>query len=33
MLAAAAATVGAAGALAFCFFYVTLLRRLQKAGG
>ena len=24
--------VGAAGALAFCFFYATLLRRLQKAG-
>jgi hypothetical protein len=32
VLAAAAAVVGAAGALAFCFFYATLLRRLQKAG-
>jgi hypothetical protein len=33
LLAAAAAAVGAAGALAFCFFYATLLHRLQKAGG
>lgn len=32
VLAAAAAVVGASGALAFCHFYATLLRRLQKAG-
>ena len=30
MVAAIAAAVGAAGALAFCFFYVTLLRRLHQ---
>jgi hypothetical protein len=32
VLVAAAAAVGAAGALAFCYFYATLLHRLQKAG-
>lgn len=32
LLAAAAAAVGAVGALAFCVFYGTLLARLQKAG-
>jgi hypothetical protein len=31
LLTALAATVGAAGALAFCLFYATLLRRLQTA--
>jgi hypothetical protein len=31
-LVAAAAVVGSAGALAFVYFYVTVLRRLQKAG-
>lgn len=31
LVAALAAAVGAAGALAFCFFYATLLRRLQTA--
>jgi hypothetical protein len=32
VLAAVAAAVGAAGALAFCYFYATLLYRLQRAG-
>jgi hypothetical protein len=32
LLVAVAAVVGAAGALAFCYFYVTVLQRLQKAG-
>ncbi|MEO8656348.1 MAG: hypothetical protein ABI409_19655, partial [Ramlibacter sp.] len=31
-ITAAAALVGAAGALAFCVFYATLLARLQRAG-
>jgi hypothetical protein len=31
LIAAAAAAVGAAGALAFCYFYTTLLQRLHKA--
>ena len=30
-LAAGAAAIGAAGALAFCFFYATILKRLQSA--
>jgi hypothetical protein len=32
VLTVLAAAIGAAGAVAFCFFYMTLLRRLQKAG-
>ncbi len=32
VLTAAAAVAGAAGALAFCFFYLTLLRRMEKPG-
>jgi hypothetical protein len=32
VLAASGAAVGAAGALAFCYFYATLLIRLQKVG-
>jgi hypothetical protein len=32
-LAAAAAAVGAAGALAFCLFYLALLRRLKAHSG